>query len=189
MITRFAGPLIPVLLMLAPGAALAHPGHVDGAFLTGIAHPLTGLDHVLAMVAVGLLAAQLGGRALWAAPAAFVGAMLLAGALGAGGPELPMVEPMILASIIVLGALVALALQPRLAVALALVAVFGAAHGWAHGVEGPGSGLAAYAAGFALATAGLHAAGIALGLAVRGMALRGLGGAAALAGSVLAVAG
>ena len=156
--------------LLLPAAALAHPGHsvTDGAFAGGLLHPLTGLDHLLAMVAVGLWAALCGGRALWALPA---------------------VEPVILASVIVLGALVALAARLPVVAAAALVALFGLAHGHAHGTEGPAAGLVAYVAGFGLATAGLHAAGLGLGLAFaqarHATAARVMGGAAALTGVAL----
>jgi len=176
-------------LMLAPGAALAHPGHDAGTFLAGAQHPLSGADHVLAMVAVGLWAAQLGGRAAWAMPASFVGAMLLGGAVGAAGLPFPAVEPMILASIVVLGALVALMARLPLVAAAPIVALFGMAHGWAHGAEGPQAGLLAYAAGFALVTAALHGLGLALGRGLGALALRGLGAATAVAGLALAVAG
>ncbi|MDO5620249.1 MAG: HupE/UreJ family protein [Paracoccus sp. (in: a-proteobacteria)] len=153
-----------ILLTLLPSAALAHPGHDTGApFMAGLNHPLGGTDHLLAMVAVGLWAALAGGRAIWAMPLTFVAAMLAGGALGAVGMTLPLVEPLILASSIIIGAAVALALRPSLAATLPLVALFGLAHGFAHGAEGPATGLVAYAAGFALATALLHLAGIGLG--------------------------
>lgn len=171
---------------LMPTAALAHSGPVEGsAFTAGLTHPPGGADHLLAMVAVGLWAAGIGGRAVWALPAAFVTAMIAGGALGAVGLPLPLVEPAILASSIVIGAAVALALRPGLAAVLPVIAVFGLMHGHAHGAEGPAEGLAAYAAGFALATAGLHLAGIALG---RLPLVRGLGAATAAAGLMLAVA-
>lgn len=177
---------LTLMLLAAPSVALAHPGHDAGTFLAGVGHPLSGLDHILAMVAVGLLAAQIGGRALWAMPLSFVGAMLLGGAAGALGLPFPAVEPMILASGVILGVLVALAARLPLAATLPLIALFGAAHGWAHGAEGPATGLAAYAAGFALVTAGLHLAGILAGRGLNALALRGLGGATAVAGLALA---
>lgn len=185
---------LPALaLALVPGAAFAHAGHEAGTFMTGLGHPVGGADHVLAMVAVGLWAAQAGGRALWAMPACFVGAMVAGGAAGAAGMGFPAVEPMILASIVILGALVALAARVPLAPSLALLALFGAAHGWAHGAEGPATGLASYFAGFALATATLHAAGIGAGVALSRIAasrgLRVLGGIAAAAGVALGLAG
>jgi urease accessory protein len=159
---------IPVaLLFLLPTAAGAHPhphAHVHGTgFMDGLLHPLAGADHLAAMVAVGLWAALTGGRALWAYPLAFVAAMALAGLAGAGQAPLPGVEPMILTSVIVVGAAAALALRLPMGAALAALALFGAAHGYAHGVEGPA--VAFYPAGFVLATLGLHAAGLAIGLA------------------------
>ena len=175
--------------MSAPLTALAHPGHPVEAsgFSYGLLHPLTGPDHLLAMLAVGLWAALAGGRALWALPLAFVAALLAGFGLGAAGLPLPAVEPMILASVVVIGAMVALAVRLPLLAVVVLVAVFGLAHGHAHGTEGPATGLAGYVAGFTLATAGLHAAGLGLGLGLaqsgRGDLLsRGLGGVAALAG-------
>ncbi len=186
--------LTAAFLMLA-GPALAHPGHdhvhaaAGSPFLAGLAHPVAGLDHLVAMVAVGLWAAVLGGRALWALPAAFVAAMAVGGGLGSAGVPLPGVEPVILASVIALGAALALALRPPLALSLAAVAVFGFAHGAAHGLEGPATGVAGYFAGFVLATAALHLAGLAagLGLARSGRAAgpRVFGGAATAAGVVL----
>lgn len=183
-------------LILTPGAALAHPGHSGAGLWDGMAHPLGGADHLLAMVALGLLAAQLGGRAMLALPMAFVAAMVLGAGLGAGGVALAGVEPMILASVVVLGALVALALRPHLGLVVAMAALFGAAHGWAHGAEGAGAGagasLGAYALGFSTMTALLHGAGIALGLALQraltGWPLRALGGATAVAGLGLVLA-
>jgi urease accessory protein len=178
--------ILLVTLCLLPTPLLAHGLHDSGTFLAGAMHPVGGLDHVLAMLAVGLLAAQMAGRALWALPLAFVAAMLAGGAMGAAGLPFPAVEPMILASIVILGALVALALRLPLTVTLALTAVFGLAHGWAHGAEGPAAGLALYAAGFAGATAGLHLAGIALGRGLSAPLLRGLGAVAASGGLALA---
>ena len=113
--------------------------------------------------------------------------MLLGGVLGAGGLPFPVVEPMILASIVILGVLVALAFALPLPALVAMVALFGAAHGWVHGAEGPATGLALYALGFAGATAVLHLAGIALGQGLPALALRGLGAGAAAAGLALSV--
>ncbi|PWE31049.1 urease accessory protein [Pararhodobacter marinus] len=182
---------LPVALPLAalPTLALAHSGGHSGlSFLSGLSHPLGGLDHVLAMLAVGLIAAQRGGASVLATPATFVCAMLAGGALGAAGLTFPAMEPMILASIIVLGALIAMAVRAPMALLLPVVAAFGLAHGWAHGAEGPATGLALYALGFALATAALHGAGIAVGRAVNRLAIRGLGALTAGAGLVLAFA-
>ena len=176
--------LIPLLMF--PTAALAHPGHIAGSpFAAGWAHPLSGSDHVLAMLAVGLWAATATDRrGIWALPLSFMAAMVLGGILGAAGVQLPAVEPMILASSVILGLAVALALRPSLGVALPVVAAFGVMHGHAHGAEGPASGLAAYAAGFLLATGALHLAGIGLG---RLGLTRILGGLTAAAGVALAV--
>jgi urease accessory protein len=190
---RIPARALPLLMLPAmlPVAALAHPHHdhvAGGGFAEGLAHPLLGADHVLAMVAVGLWAALTGGRALWAYPATFLAAMAAAGLLGVGGSELALVEHVIVASVILLGAAVAFAYRAPLVLALPLVALFGAAHGWAHGVEGPGG--AGYAAGFVLATAALHGVGLALGFALgRGgaRAVRLSGGAVALGGAMLAV--
>jgi urease accessory protein len=182
-------------LALLPTAALAHTGLGDTAgFAHGFAHPLSGLDHVLAMVAVGLFAAHLGGRALWLVPAAFVGMMVLGGALGVAGLGLPLVEVGIALSVVVLGA--AVALRPNLpaAAAMALVGVFALFHGHAHGAEMPETASAlTYGAGFVAATVLLHAAGLGLGLALGrapaygGRIAQGAGAAMALAGVVLLV--
>jgi urease accessory protein len=174
-------------ILVLPAPAMAHGLHDSGTLLAGALHPLGGADHVLAMLAVGLLAAQMAGRAIWALPVAFVAAMLFGGVIGAEAVPFPAVEPMILASIIILGVLVMMAAQPPLAALVAMVALFGAAHGWAHGAEGPATGLAGYAVGFAAATALLHLAGIALGRVLPAIALRGLGAGAAVAGLALAV--
>jgi urease accessory protein len=180
--------ILTAALIALPTPLLAHGLHDEGTVLAGALHPVGGADHVLAMVAVGLLAAQLPGRGLWALPVTFVGAMLAGGMLGAGGMPFPAVEPMILASIVILGVLVALAARLPLPALVALVASFGLAHGWAHGAEGPASGLPFYALGFVGATALLHLAGIALGRMLPRFALRGLGAGAAVAGLALAVA-
>jgi urease accessory protein len=150
---------------LLPGAAWAHVGHGPTAgFAHGFVHPVTGLDHVLAMVSVGLFAANLGGRALWAVPLTFVSVMAVGGALGVAGIGVPFVEAGIAISVIVLGLAVALRWQWPVAGAMALVGLFAIFHGHAHGAEMPvdASGLE-YGLGFMLATALLHVAGIGLG--------------------------
>ncbi|MGY2051924.1 HupE/UreJ family protein [Methylobacterium sp. JK268] len=184
-------PLLAAALLLLPQAALAHPGHGDAAGLAhGFVHPLSGADHVLAMVAVGLLAALRGGRALWALPAAFLGMMVVGGVLGASGVALPSVETGIALSIVAFGLAVAVGGGLPLAALAALVGVFAVFHGHAHGAEIPetASGLA-YGAGFVAATALLHAAGIGLGLAAARVrpAAPVVGGAVALAGLALLV--
>lgn len=176
--------------------ALAHPdagvsgAHATGGFAAGFAHPLTGLDHALAMLAVGLWAMQLGGRALWAVPAAFVATMLIGAGLGQAGLRLPMLESGIVASVVVMGLCVAMAVRPPVAVAAAGVALFAMYHGHAHGVEIPvGASSTAYAGGFAISTALLHAMGIGLGVCLTQIrsrsALRVAGGAVALGGVAL----
>ena len=181
--------LLTAALTLIPAAAFAHTGVGDAhGFATGFAHPLGGLDHILAMMTVGIFAWQLGGRALWLVPATFVLAMAAGGALGMAGVPVPFVELGIAASVIVLGAVVAFARKAPVAIAVGLVGVFAVFHGHAHGTEMPldASG-SAYAAGFLLATALLHAAGIALGFAIGRIAH----GRAAyqLGGSLVALAG
>jgi urease accessory protein len=172
---------------LTATAAQAHTG-VGGTmgFTHGFGHPLGGLDHILAMVAVGLFAARLGGRALWLVPGSFLAMMAVGGFLGISGINLPMVEIGIAASVIVLGALVALQTAMSTSIAMGLVGFFALFHGHAHGAEMPvdASGVS-YAAGFILATALLHVSGIAMGLGIGRYASRiaqAGGGAMALAG-------
>jgi len=160
---------LPALLAAAallPALAQAHPGHgLATSFAAGMNHPLHGLDHILVMLAVGLWAAQIGGRALWIVPATFVSLMTVGGALGMAGLPLPMVETGILISVVAMGVLIATAARLPLAVSMALVGVFAIFHGHAHGTEIPvaASGLN-YVLGFIAATAFLHACGIGLGL-------------------------
>jgi urease accessory protein len=162
------GLIAATALTLIPTAAFAHPGIGDAhGFVQGFAHPLGGLDHLLAMVTVGLLAWQLGGRALWLVPASFIVAMAAGGALGMAGIPVPFVEVGIAVSVIVLGAMVALGTKAPLAITMALAALFAVFHGHAHGSEMPlDAGGVAYGAGFVLASALLIAAGIALGAAI-----------------------
>ncbi|MDM9620633.1 HupE/UreJ family protein [Rhizobium sp. S96] len=178
-------------LVLAPSLAFAHTG-VGGTtgFFHGFSHPLSGLDHVLAMIMVGIIACQLGGRALWLVPATFVLVMAAGGALGMAGVGLPFVEAGIALSVIVLGAVIALGIRAPVAIAAGIVGLFAVFHGHAHGAEMPAAaGGIAYAIGFMLATAVLHIAGIALGFIVarigdrHGMiAVRTASGLAAVAG-------
>ncbi|WP_027232451.1 HupE/UreJ family protein [Phyllobacterium sp. UNC302MFCol5.2] len=151
---------------LLPSLAHAHVGLGDtGGFTHGFAHPLTGLDHILAMVLVGILAVQMGGRALWLLPLAFIGMMSAGAALGFAGLGMPFVEVGIAASVIVLGAAVAFEVRTPVAVAVALAGLFATFHGHAHGAEMPMNVAGyAYGAGFIAATAILHLAGITLGL-------------------------
>ena len=180
--------------MLVPTVALAHPGHATPDFLHGFLHPLGGLDHVLAMVAVGLFAVQLGGRALWLVPASFVAVMAAAGLAGMAGIEIPHVEVGIALSVLVLGAVIALRVNMPVAAAMGLVGFFAVFHGHAHGAEMPetASGLA-YGVGFVVATASLHGLGIALGLVIGqttfARRITQIGGAAAALVGVALLAG
>jgi urease accessory protein len=157
--------LLAAVAALASGPAAAHGFGAQGAgFAAGFGHPLLGLDHLLAMVAVGLWAAQLGGRAIWQVPAAFVGALALGASLALAGVAAPAVEPGIMVSLLVMGLLVAFAVRLPAAVGTALVAVFAVCHGHAHGTEMPMAATPLlYGAGFLLATMALHASGVALG--------------------------
>jgi urease accessory protein len=180
------------LVAAIPAVASAHPGHGGFSLAAGLAHPFTGADHMLAMVGVGLWAALRGGKAVWAWPAAFMGALLAGYALGQSGVALPMAEPTILASIIVLGALTAADARVPTAAGIALIAVFGAAHGYAHGAEAP-RGTLGFPLGMAVSTLALHVVGIAASLGLqrlgRPILVRVLGAGAVLGGLALAVVG
>lgn len=180
--------------VLAAGPAEAHLLGLHGAgFAAGFGHPLLGLDHLIAMFAVGLWAAQQGGRAQWAVPAGFVVAMTAGGALGMlgiGGSGLPYVETGIAASVLLLGVLVLGRAVMPVAAGAAVVALFALLHGHAHGTELPlAASPAAYAAGFVLATSLIHVAGVFTGRVIRGVGegalLRLAGGAIAASGLVL----
>lgn len=155
--------IAPVALALFAGSAAAHtadPG--AGGFASGLAHPFLGLDHLLAMLAVGLWAAQQGGRARWAIPAAFVSATAAGGALAWFGATLPYAEPAIAVSVLTLGLIVAARRDWALPAAMSLAGGFAVFHGFAHGVEmSPSASPLLDATGFVLGTALLHAAGIA----------------------------
>lgn len=156
--------VITVVVLLAP-AAFAHPqkGEAVG-FLTGFRHPISGFDHVLAMVAVGLWGAQLGPPSIWLLPVAFPMVMAVGGMLGLMGVPLPGVEYGIALSAILLGAAVMFEIRPPLGIAAALVGFFAIFHGHAHGTELPvGQSALLYSMGFVIATGCLHAAGIAVG--------------------------
>jgi len=179
---------IALVLGTAP-SAFAHPQQSQGqGFLTGVSHPVSGLDHVLAMIAVGVWGAQLGQPAIWLLPVTFPMVMAFGGFLGLIGVHLPGVELGVAVSAVLLGVMVAREAKPRLAVAVALVSVFAVFHGHAHGTELPAgqSGLA-YSIGFVMATGCLHAVGIAIGVAHKWtagkVALRLAGGTVALAGA------
>lgn len=178
-------------LILSTQLAQAHTGQGDASgFVHGFSHPFSGLDHILAMVAVGLFAAQRGGKALWLIPLSFVGMMAVGGALGVYGVGLPMVELGIAASVIVLGTAVALRVNLPVAAAMGLVGFFAIFHGHAHGAEMPvdAAGLT-YALGFMLATAILHCIGLAAGLGIGFVANDRVPAFSRIAGGAMAVAG
>ena len=182
---------ITLLTLLGlPLLAQAHPGHADvGGLTLGLSHPIGGLDHLLAMLAVGLWGAQLGGRARWLMPVLFVAFMLVGAGLGMKGLALPGVEQGIVASVVVLGLLLLWAGRLPLAPGAALIAVFALAHGLAHGTEMPVSTDALlYMAGFAISTALLHLAGMGVGSLRSGWLSRIIGAAIAVAGVGLALA-
>lgn len=175
-------------LLAAVLPAAAHPGHgpITG-FAAGMEHPLSGMDHLLAMIAVGLWAGLSGGRRQWLWPAAFASSMVAGSIVGMFHAVTMTVEPIILASVMVLGLATALSLRAPLVVGGMLIAVFGMAHGYAHGTEIPRTahGLD-FAAGFTLATVTLHAAGLLAAVRLRQMRL---GFVARLAGGAIVMAG
>jgi urease accessory protein len=177
-----------------PAIAFAHAGmHNSHDLVQGLMHPFGGLDHVLAMVAVGVIAVQLGGRALWVLPLSFVATMAIAGSFGVAGLVLPGIEAGIALSVIVLGAVISLPVRLPVIVAASMVAVFAIFHGYSHGLEMYGvHASAAFGLGFVSATALLHLTGIGLGLVMRRIAVargqrivQASGGALMLAGAVL----
>ncbi|PDT28599.1 urease accessory protein [Rhizobium sp. L9] len=166
--SAFKSSLLALAAIALPAVASAHPAIGEAAgFSHGFAHPISGLDHILAMVMVGVFAFQLGGRAVWLVPTTFVLVMALGGLLGVSGINVPFVETGIALSVVVLGAVVAFNVKAPLAAAAGIIGIFAIFHGHAHGAEMPENAAGgAYAAGFMVATALLHAAGLALGYAV-----------------------
>jgi len=165
-----------VVLTLLPTMALAHNevGHGAG-FWHGMAHPFSGADHLLAMLAVGLWAAQMGSRALWVVPCAFIALMLAGGILGIANIPLPYVEAGILLSVLILGVLIAGAFRFSLAASTLVVGMFAVFHGYAHGAVVPAAmGVIDYGAGFIAATVLLHAVGIAGGLLLKKLEMASL---------------
>lgn len=156
------------VLLATAGSASAHPGHGAASLAEGLAHPL-GLDHLLAMVAVGLWsAAALPRERQWAGPLAFLAAMSAGALLAFAGLALPFVEAGIAASVLLFGAMLAFARRVPAGTGLALIAAAAALHGFAHGAELPlGASVAGYALGFLATTAALHGSGLAVGLALR----------------------
>ena len=182
---------LAILLAAVAMPALAHPGHET----SGFAHPFTGLDHLLAMIGVGLWASLLSTKrpaALFLVPAAFVGMMLIGAAAGFAGMKLPLVEAGIIASVLVLGALIMGAVRIPVAAAMAVVGLFAVFHGYAHAIEAPAAGAGVYIVGFVAATALLHGFGLGLGWvarrAVGDLGLRALGGAVIAGGALVLIA-
>ncbi|MBN2841688.1 MAG: HupE/UreJ family protein [Sedimentisphaerales bacterium] len=184
---------LTILFFFLPGIALAHTGIGETTgFMHGFTHPIGGADHLLAMTAVGFWAVQIGGRALWVVPSAFITVMILGGTLSFSGVLLPFIEEGILISILILGVLIAGAIKLPPAYSVLIVAFFAIFHGHAHGAEMPlSTGAASYTAGFALATAALHLAGMGLGIVLQKANLqtvsRLVGSAIALSGIYLAI--
>lgn len=182
---------LAALLVTVASPVLAHSGHEAWGF----AHPFTGLDHLLAMIGVGVWASLLAVKrpaAAYLVPASFIAMMLVGAAAGFAGTELPLTEAVIVASVLVLGALIMAAVRLPSAVAMAVVGLFAVFHGYAHAIEAPASGTGLYILGFVAATALLHAAGLGLGRgarqAVGDLGLRALGGAVMAGGALVLIA-
>lgn len=184
------------LLLLAPGLALAHEGASlpYGSFLGGLLHPVLGPDHFLAMVSVGILSAQMGGRAIWTVPATFVAVMALGGLAGWLGLPLTSIEAGIAFSVLALGAAIAAERRIPVVVAMVFVGTFAVFHGYAHGAEMPEVATpVTYAFGFISGTAGLHLAGVVIGdiaqhYAAGKVMLRAAGGVIAAVGGYFLLA-
>lgn len=153
--------LLSTALVLVPGVAFAHTGDPQHLGLgAGISHPLTGVDHLAAMVAVGILGATIGGRSIWALPLSFVSMMIVGALLGLAGQPLVGVETAIVMSSVAFGAMIMLDIRPALSTAIGIVGLFAVFHGHAHGAEMPTGGVAwVYVAGFVAATMALHILG------------------------------
>ena len=176
---------------LYPALAYAHVGVGEtSGFAHGFTHPISGLDHVLAMILVGVFAFQLGGRALWLVPLSFVGMMAAGGIMSMNGIHVPLIELGIALSVIVLGTAVAFEVKAPVAIAAGLAGLFAIFHGYAHVAEMPGgAGGLEYAGGFMLSTALLHVAGIGLGQVVGRNSQQAGSYALRVIGSVFALAG
>ena len=188
--------LVAIFLLTASSAAFAHPGHDVSGLAAGLMHPFSGLDHLLAMVAVGLWATQgstvkNGRRKVWLLPATFMTMLAVGAGIATQWQSLPLVEAGIATSVLALGLLIALAMQLPVSLSIAVTGMFGLLHGYAHGLELPASAAPmAYALGFLAATASLHLGGIALGVATRkhyALLAKMLGVAIAASGAYLLV--
>jgi urease accessory protein len=188
-----AAAAVLVAALLPLGAAAHVGGGLAGGFSGGFAHPLTGPDHFLAMLAVGIWGAQMGGRSVWTLPVAFPLIMAAGGIAGMAGLPLPGVETGIAVSVLVLGLAIAAVWRPVEPVPLILIAVFAVFHGYAHGAELPAAAdPAAYAVGFVVATGMIHILGIAIGMTfnkpLQGALARGIGGLIAVGGVYFLIA-
>jgi urease accessory protein len=178
--------LLVLPFALSGAAAQAHPGHGHSSFAAGLIHPLTGVDHMLAMLMVGLWAGLCLGQRWWTCALTFLAAMLAGFAWGASGGAFPLAEALILASLFGLGGALLLGLRVPMIAASSVVALFATAHGFAHGGEMADAGAAAFVGGFLLSTIALIAAGAALAQmrAPRSLA-RAIGAVAIMAGAVI----
>lgn len=160
---------LALALLSLPTLAFAHPGHghIQGGFQSGFLHPVFGIDHVLAMLLVGMIAARIGGRALWLLPASFVSMMIVGGLAGASGLHVGHLELVIAASLIVFGTLAAVRVQVPVLILSMMAGGFALFHGYAHGAEMPGgANTVTYALGFVFGTVLLHGLGIAIWMGV-----------------------
>ena len=168
MIKNLYIPLLTVLTSLYSGGVLAHPGHDVSGLSAGLIHPLSGIDHLLAMIAVGLWAAQNRGSQIWILPAAFILMMAVGAKFALIYPFLPLIESGIAASVVALGIIIALSLRPSTQMSIVITSLFGLFHGYAHGLEMLGiNEVQGYALGFVVTTAALHLAGIVTVIATR----------------------
>lgn len=192
--------LVAMLLLGASSSAFAHPGHDISGFAAGLMHPFSGMDHLLAMLAVGMWAAQgnpggstgkNGRRKVWLLPATFMTMLVVGAGIAMKWQSLPLVEAGIATSVLALGLLIALAMRLPASLSIAVTGLFGLLHGYAHGIELPASAAPAeYALGFLAATASLHLGGIAACVATRdryASLAKMLGVAIAAAGAYLLV--
>ncbi len=183
-----------LMLAAAPRVAMAHVGHGhgDGGFVSGFTHPITGIDHLIAMLAIGLWASQIGGRSVVMLPVVFVSLMLIGGAVALAGVNVPMIEPGIVTSVLVLGLIIAAAAKLPWAAGVIVTAVFAFVHGAAHGRELGDASPMLFALGAMLATTLLHVVGAVMGAMLHArlgaLPVRITGGVVAMAG-VLMIAG
>ena len=168
MIKNLYIPLLTVLTSLYSGGVLAHPGHDVSGLSAGLIHPLSGIDHLLAMIAVGLWAAQNRGSKIWILPTAFILMMAVGAKFALIYPFLPLIESGIAASVVALGIIIALSLRPSTRMSIVITSLFGLFHGYAHGLEMLGiNEVQGYVLGFIVTTAALHLAGIVTVIATR----------------------